>query len=201
MRQQAEGFLVEAMRWLGEDDAAGASGLDGGRAAGAGRRRQRRHARLHRVAAGRPSTRSRPRRTAPSRSSARARDPPDLVLTDVMMPNLDGFGLLAALQEDPATIGVPVIMLSARAGEEGTIEGLEAGRRRLPDQAVRGARAARPRGRQPRARPRPPHARPAAPQPGPDRPGAAARARRQLGDRARDRRDHRLRRAAPGCCG
>ncbi len=54
-------------------------------------------------------------------------DPPDLVLTDVMMPNLDGFGLLAALQEDAATLAVPVVMLSARAGEEGTIEGLEAG--------------------------------------------------------------------------
>ena len=53
--------------------------------------------------------------------------PPDLVLTDVMMPNLDGFGLLAALREDPATVHVPVIMLSARAGEDGTIEGLEAG--------------------------------------------------------------------------
>jgi DNA-binding response OmpR family regulator/serine phosphatase RsbU (regulator of sigma subunit)/anti-sigma regulatory factor (Ser/Thr protein kinase) len=54
-------------------------------------------------------------------------NPPDLVVTDVMMPNLDGFGLLAALQEDAATTSVPVIMLSARAGEEGTIEGLEAG--------------------------------------------------------------------------
>jgi PAS domain S-box-containing protein len=55
------------------------------------------------------------------------RAPPALVLTDVMMPNLDGFGLLAALQADPATTDVPVIMVSARAGEEGTIEGLEAG--------------------------------------------------------------------------
>jgi DNA-binding response OmpR family regulator/two-component sensor histidine kinase len=55
------------------------------------------------------------------------RRPPDLVLTDVMMPNLDGFGLLAALREEPATTHVPVIMLSARAGEDGTIEGLEAG--------------------------------------------------------------------------
>ena len=44
-----------------------------------------------------------------------------------MMPNLDGFGLLAALQADPATTDIPVIMVSARAGEEGTIEGLEAG--------------------------------------------------------------------------
>ncbi|HET9718566.1 MAG TPA: SpoIIE family protein phosphatase [Solirubrobacteraceae bacterium] len=54
-------------------------------------------------------------------------DPPDLVLTDVMMPRLDGFGLLAALQADPQTLHIPVVMLSARAGEEGVIEGLDAG--------------------------------------------------------------------------
>lgn len=54
-------------------------------------------------------------------------DPPDLVLTDVMMPNLDGFGLLAALRQDPATTGVPVVFLSARAGPEGIVEGLDAG--------------------------------------------------------------------------
>jgi PAS domain S-box-containing protein len=53
--------------------------------------------------------------------------PPDLVLTDVMMPRMDGFELLAALQADPITIGVPVVMLSARAGEEGTLQGLDAG--------------------------------------------------------------------------
>jgi len=52
---------------------------------------------------------------------------PDLVLTDVMMPRLDGFGLLRALQEDPVLTNIPVVMVSARAGEEGTIEGLEAG--------------------------------------------------------------------------
>ena len=54
-------------------------------------------------------------------------DPPDLILADVMMPGLDGFGLLAALHADPATLQVPVVMLSARAGEEGVVEGLEAG--------------------------------------------------------------------------
>jgi signal transduction histidine kinase len=53
--------------------------------------------------------------------------PPDLVLTDVMMPGLDGFGLLAALRADPRTRGVPVVLLSARAGEEARVEALHAG--------------------------------------------------------------------------
>ncbi|CAM2155927.1 histidine kinase [Pararobbsia alpina] len=52
---------------------------------------------------------------------------PDLILTDVMMPRLDGFGLLEALRRDPKTAGLPVIMLSARAGEESRSEGVEAG--------------------------------------------------------------------------
>ncbi len=52
---------------------------------------------------------------------------PDLVLSDVMMPGLDGFGLLAALRADERTRSVPVVMLSARAGEEARIEGLQAG--------------------------------------------------------------------------
>ncbi|MGO9940383.1 MAG: ATP-binding protein [Terracidiphilus sp.] len=52
---------------------------------------------------------------------------PDLVLTDVMMPDMDGFALLDALRRNPETRTVPVIMLSARAGEEAGIEGLEAG--------------------------------------------------------------------------
>ncbi len=52
---------------------------------------------------------------------------PDLVLTDVMMPGLDGFGLLRELRADPQTKELPIILLSARAGEESRIEGLEAG--------------------------------------------------------------------------
>ncbi len=55
------------------------------------------------------------------------RRPPDLVLTDVMMPKLDGFALLKALRADPRTSSIPVILLSARAGEEATIEGLDVG--------------------------------------------------------------------------
>jgi PAS domain S-box-containing protein len=52
---------------------------------------------------------------------------PDVVLSDVMMPTLDGLGLLRALRSEPALMGVPVILLSARAGEESRVEGLEAG--------------------------------------------------------------------------
>jgi PAS domain S-box-containing protein len=52
---------------------------------------------------------------------------PDLVLSDVMMPNLDGFGLLAALRRDPALNDIPVLLLSARAGEEAKVEGLSSG--------------------------------------------------------------------------
>ena len=52
---------------------------------------------------------------------------PDLILSDVMMPGMDGFGLLRELRSDPETRFTPVILLSARAGEESTTEGLEAG--------------------------------------------------------------------------
>ncbi|MDN3625462.1 PAS domain S-box protein [Methylobacterium isbiliense] len=55
------------------------------------------------------------------------RHPPDLVLSDVMMPVLDGFGLLRALRDDPALSEIPVILLSARAGEEARVEGIDAG--------------------------------------------------------------------------
>ena len=51
----------------------------------------------------------------------------DLVLSDVMMPKLDGFGLLKALRADNRTRTIPVILLSARAGEESRVEGMGAG--------------------------------------------------------------------------
>ncbi|MGA7886065.1 MAG: ATP-binding protein, partial [Acidobacteriaceae bacterium] len=52
---------------------------------------------------------------------------PDLILSDVMMPVLDGFGVLGAVRSDAELSNTPVILLSARAGEESRIEGLEAG--------------------------------------------------------------------------
>ncbi len=52
---------------------------------------------------------------------------PDLVLTDVMMPRLDGFGVLNAIRSNPDLESIPVILLSARAGEESRVEGLDAG--------------------------------------------------------------------------
>jgi PAS domain S-box-containing protein len=53
--------------------------------------------------------------------------PPDLILSDVMMPGLDGFGLLKQLRTHAGISTIPVILLSARAGEESREEGLEAG--------------------------------------------------------------------------
>ena len=58
---------------------------------------------------------------------AARRSAPDLVLSDVMMPRMDGFELLRALRDDPALRQVPVILLSARAGDESRVEGLHAG--------------------------------------------------------------------------
>jgi signal transduction histidine kinase len=59
-------------------------------------------------------------------TAAQARRP-DLVLSDVMMPGLDGFALLHALRSESATAAIPVVLLSARAGEEARIEGAQAG--------------------------------------------------------------------------
>ncbi len=53
--------------------------------------------------------------------------PVDLLLADVMMPRLDGFSLLSQIRADAALRELPVVLLSARAGEEAKIEGLDVG--------------------------------------------------------------------------
>ncbi|HEY6825749.1 MAG TPA: ATP-binding protein [Gemmatimonadaceae bacterium] len=58
--------------------------------------------------------------------AARA-EPPDVIVSDVMMPGRDGFALLRELRGDPRTAAIPIILLSARAGEEARVEGLSAG--------------------------------------------------------------------------
>ncbi len=52
---------------------------------------------------------------------------PALVLADVMMPQLDGFGVLRTVRADATLASMPIILLSARAGEESRVEGLQAG--------------------------------------------------------------------------
>src|SRR5690606_38994037 len=54
-------------------------------------------------------------------------NPPDLVLSDIMMPKMNGFELLNALRSSERLKTIPVIFLSARAGEEAKVEGLQSG--------------------------------------------------------------------------
>lgn len=56
-----------------------------------------------------------------------SKENPSLILSDVMMPIMDGIHLLKEIRENPATAGLPVILLSARAGEEARIDGLDIG--------------------------------------------------------------------------
>ena len=88
---------------------------------------------------------------------------PDAVVMDVMMPRLDGLETTRALRK--VGNSVPILVLTARDAVGDRVEGLDAGRRRLPHQAVRARGAAgpaarpaapgRPRGRRPRRAPRP----------------------------------------------
>jgi len=58
---------------------------------------------------------------------AARRTPPDLILSDVMMPEMSGFELLQHVRADVRLRGIPVILLSARAGEEARVEGATQG--------------------------------------------------------------------------
>ena len=52
---------------------------------------------------------------------------PDLILSDIMMPGLDGYALLKAVRSSPKTRSIPFVLLSANAGDKARIEGLVAG--------------------------------------------------------------------------
>ena len=54
-------------------------------------------------------------------------DPPDLVLLDLMLPGMDGMDVCRSMKQDPATQGIPVIMISARGEENDIVAGLELG--------------------------------------------------------------------------
>jgi DNA-binding response OmpR family regulator len=52
---------------------------------------------------------------------------PDLVLADVMLPRMDGFELLTRIRAEERLAEIPVVLLTARAGEDSAVEGLMAG--------------------------------------------------------------------------
>ncbi|MBN8926211.1 MAG: hypothetical protein BGO51_15495 [Rhodospirillales bacterium 69-11] len=144
---RVEAFVAEALRWLPEDAGAGSPAAPDALAPAAGsldelvppeRDPSKPAARLlvaddnadmrdyvRRLLSGHYVVEAVPDGAAALDAIRRA--PPDLVLSDVMMPRLDGFGLLAAIRADRALRDLPVILLSARAGEEARVEGLDAG--------------------------------------------------------------------------
>ena len=80
---------------------------------------------LRRLLAGQYQVEAVPNGLAAQAAIARSR--PDLLIADVMMPGLDGFALLRSLRSNDETAAIPVMLLSARAGEEARIEALQAG--------------------------------------------------------------------------
>ncbi|MCE0762618.1 SpoIIE family protein phosphatase [Pseudonocardia kujensis] len=125
-----EPFVAEALRWLPSEPGEPAAGpvpvpaVAGGRVLVADDNADMRDY-LHRLLASRYAVEV----VADGRAALEAAlaDPPDLVVSDVMMPELDGMALLNALRVDPRTARVPVVLLSARAGQEAAVEGLAFG--------------------------------------------------------------------------
>ena len=122
-----EPFVAEALRWLPGDAAGttdGPAAVAGGRVLVADDNADMRDY-LHRLLAPRYDVEV----VADGRAAldAALARPPDLVVSDVMMPELDGIALLGALRADPRTSRVPMILLSARAGQEAAVQGLAFG--------------------------------------------------------------------------
>jgi len=134
----AEAFIEEALRWL-PGDASDAVPLGGAELPGLGARPLLGEGRTVLLADDNADMRDyvqrllSPRYTVEAVSDGQSaleaarRRRPDLILSDIMMPRLDGIGLLRELRGDIELRDVPVILLSARAGEEASVEGLEAG--------------------------------------------------------------------------
>jgi PAS domain S-box-containing protein len=135
----ATAYVEEALRWLPADDEVLPSEPEPARAAAGAKPEERRDARvlvaddnadmrdyLHRLLAG-AGYQVEPVSDGLAALAAIRRSSPDLVISDVMMPKLDGFALLHEIRADPATAALPVVLLSARAGEAATVEGLESG--------------------------------------------------------------------------
>lgn len=135
---QAPSYVQEALRWLPEAGSDSVARADGGMAEIGERYRATLGARIvvaddnadmRQYLRGLLAPYFRVEEAADGEQALAAvrRERPALLLSDVMMPRLDGFGLLAALRADDALHTLPVILLSARAGEEARIEGLGAG--------------------------------------------------------------------------
>src|SRR6185295_7381106 len=122
---RAPAFVEEALRWLPEEEGPPESAWDGAARIVVADDNADMRDYLRRILCARWEVELVTDGRAALEAIRRSR--PDLVITDVMMPALDGFGLLRELRADPATAPVPVMMLSARAGEESRVEGLEAG--------------------------------------------------------------------------
>ena len=121
---QSESYVEEAARWLPREGSAAAGRVSGGRVLVADDNADMRDY-VARLLAGSYEV-----ETVADGEEALAAvldHPPDLVLSDVMMPGLDGFGLVQCLRAKPETSVLPVILLSARAGEEARVEGLHGG--------------------------------------------------------------------------
>ncbi|PVY96510.1 ATP-binding protein [Actinomycetospora cinnamomea] len=133
---EAESFVSEALRWLPDaeqsadappaapaDGARSATGAAGGRVLVADDNADMR-AYLQRLLA--PQHEVRLAADGEEALQAALADPPEIVVSDVMMPRRDGLSMLAALRDDERTSRIPVLLLSARAGQEAAVEGLAA---------------------------------------------------------------------------